>query len=447
MGCSDSKPTHQSNGNGKVKPTPANKTKDEERVNRRDMPKLDQTERRKSMAPDRKSIDAARSATPTGSDQMSAKGSPKHEPDNTSHEPDSTHGIARPPSPKSEEKSTDKSDKSLHHSDSCSRLESDSDIQDITAGSPGNATPMSLSPVAHPAMTPNSPLDTANFDEANVGYDLIDSYDYDAAFKKLMELVKKRDGRMNLVALAGVSSMHGLGGEAWARVSSASVSEVPHQVKEAAEAWLRQRHLSKRATPAFGSPAALLALTELYRMRDKDAPEDFGLQCIYLPTPHPLALLRHSTDTLATFKKERTKDMNPAKLKEMEIEKKVLLRNFDALSKPNTRIGAKAGKYLWMSFYKVLHTYNSPHPPLFSSVFGAEILEFNFYLIKTNPLLLHLTLTSGSGRICTRPGTNLPHAGTCHPLRNGECQGDAAIPSKGAGQAWWRALTGDDLTA
>eukprot|EP01061_Rhynchopus_euleeides_P006627 TRINITY_DN15674_c1_g1_i1.p1 TRINITY_DN15674_c1_g1~~TRINITY_DN15674_c1_g1_i1.p1 ORF type:complete len:603 (+),score=199.22 TRINITY_DN15674_c1_g1_i1:22-1809(+) len=382
MGCSDSKPTpQQSNANGgKKSVAPASKTKEEDRMNRRDMPDLDNAvARRKSLAPDRRTVEAGRRSPSPVPKEVKEKETPDNASAPTSQSTDKSDLKPEPLKPEPEEGEKAKAEEKLSMAskpDSRTSGNDDktngpddsfaskSDPSDAQGGSPRNVANESLkfSPRGRPddsvKFTPPTEsvkpvVPDASYDDAHAGYDLIDAYDYDGAFKKLMELVKRRDGgQLNLVALAGVSSLHGLGGDAWARVANTCSNEVTDEQKAGAEAWLRNRHLGKRLTPSCGSPASLLALVELHRMLDKEAPEDFVLQCIYLPTPHPLALLRQATDTLACLKKERTKDMDSLKLKEMEIEKKVLLRNFDSLSGPNTRVGAKAGKYLWMSYYK-----------------------------------------------------------------------------------------------
>ena len=306
-------------------------------VLRRDMKPIDPNARRKSIAPKRLSLAPDGSEAPSEGTAASASGASHATLDSQDNNQDSPHALdltsSAVPSPAA-----------------------------ASGGSAVSAPSASEQAAVNPALFQTSapvvaPSGHPEYDAAHLAFDMVDGEGYDSAFTALMNLVKTRvDGalRINLVALMGVSALHGLGGDSWARVAPASVADASDDEKMAAEVWLRTRHLAKMGTPTHGSPAALLALSELYRVLNKDPEEEnFVLQCLALKPAHPLALLRHSIDTLAALKKERGKDMDTAKLKEMEIEKRILLRNFNILSEPNTRVGAKAGKYVWMSHYKV----------------------------------------------------------------------------------------------
>eukprot|EP00659_Diplonema_papillatum_P016606 gene16606-25472_t len=192
-------------------------------------------------------------------------------------------------------------------------------------------------------------VSSETFDEAAPYYDMIDNELYDQAFRKLMELVKRRDNdKVNLVALLGVSLLYGLGGDSWARTSridNAAKAQAP-----AAENWLKQR-FARRAPDQKASVSALLALCELYHCKgDRQRELEFCSKAA--ATGAPLGQLRLASDHLSYLRRQRDKtpNMPEEQAREIERQKRNILMKFTKLSHANTRVGARAGKYLWVSY-------------------------------------------------------------------------------------------------
>ncbi|KAJ9444999.1 hypothetical protein DIPPA_05991 [Diplonema papillatum] len=181
------------------------------------------------------------------------------------------------------------------------------------------------------------------FDEAAPYYDLIENEMYDQAYRKLQDLV--RAGASNFVALLGLSSLYGLGGDNWARTTKIDGSLVAQA--SGAESWLVKRHAERHG----GSPAALLGLCELYHCRGSREKElYFASRAAHLG--HPLAQLRLASDHLSYLRKrrERNPNLSEDEANDLDKQKKEVLQKLTALSHAHTRVGARAGKYLWVSY-------------------------------------------------------------------------------------------------
>eukprot|EP01059_Diplonema_ambulator_P000027 TRINITY_DN10012_c0_g1_i1.p1 TRINITY_DN10012_c0_g1~~TRINITY_DN10012_c0_g1_i1.p1 ORF type:complete len:627 (+),score=96.55 TRINITY_DN10012_c0_g1_i1:34-1881(+) len=179
-------------------------------------------------------------------------------------------------------------------------------------------------------------------------FDQIDEEDYDSAQRNFMTLIKSRESesdKPNLVALLGLSTLHGLGGDVWIRTCSNIDTAVIPQMGEC-EKWLKA-YSEKRGDTA----APLLALCELYHARGDKKKEAEYLE-LAKQTGHPLALLRCATEHLNSLKKRRDRSplMTEDDVADMEGEKRKLLGQFLEISKHDNRVGAKAGKYLWVSY-------------------------------------------------------------------------------------------------
>ena len=186
-----------------------------------------------------------------------------------------------------------------------------------------------------------------HYDENHAIYDILDNSNIDEALRRFTSRLRSKDA----VAMFGISTMHGLGGREFLRADKTIGKTCGRNQMIAAEQWLRARD---RERPK-GSPAALLALCEMYLVNGDKEQED-ECRILAVKKGFPLAELRHTAEKLEELR--RSRDSIGAHFTETDAaafldKKKLLLQEFAELSRLSSRVGARAGKHIWKAYRKV----------------------------------------------------------------------------------------------
>eukprot|EP01062_Namystynia_karyoxenos_P083807 TRINITY_DN9725_c0_g1_i2.p1 TRINITY_DN9725_c0_g1~~TRINITY_DN9725_c0_g1_i2.p1 ORF type:complete len:667 (+),score=171.23 TRINITY_DN9725_c0_g1_i2:94-2094(+) len=185
--------------------------------------------------------------------------------------------------------------------------------------------------------------DTWNNWEAEEGFDFCDDQRYEDALRSWKRVHLQR-GVRSLLSVLGVAVLRGLGDEAWAARPQELTPE-PGQLASA-ERWLSERDSRIRgkdgSKKARGSPSALLALAEFHKMCG-DEQKAAEVRQRAAERGHPLAKLRCVLSELHGL---RAQPVDAAE------RKKAVVNTLSELAQLQDRVGAKAGLYLWPSFYK-----------------------------------------------------------------------------------------------
>eukprot|EP01060_Flectonema_neradi_P028488 TRINITY_DN3830_c0_g1_i1.p1 TRINITY_DN3830_c0_g1~~TRINITY_DN3830_c0_g1_i1.p1 ORF type:complete len:659 (+),score=113.78 TRINITY_DN3830_c0_g1_i1:39-1979(+) len=187
---------------------------------------------------------------------------------------------------------------------------------------------------------------TKHYDENHAIYDILDNSNLDEALRRFTARLTSRDA----VSMFGISTMYGLGGREFLTVDKSIKQTCGQRQMIAAEQWLRARD---RDRPQ-GSPGALLALCEMYHING-DKEQENECRQLAAKTGFPLAELRITAEKLEELR--RSRDAIGSRFTEADAaafmeKKQALLQDFAELSRLSSRVGARAGKYIWKAYRK-----------------------------------------------------------------------------------------------
>ncbi|KAJ9445757.1 hypothetical protein DIPPA_33827 [Diplonema papillatum] len=182
--------------------------------------------------------------------------------------------------------------------------------------------------------------------EVEAMFDLIDSEHYRKALRGLHHLLAKRapESADSLAIHLALGTLHGLGGDTWSR------PDLPFNHTEAELRRTESYLLALDGRKETGSPAALLAVAEMYAMMKDGGKREAHFKALAAERGHPLAVLRNTVAILVQLRKEKDYGTLPVHVYDLEKEKHV--RALAKLAEGNSRVAANAGLLTWVSFYK-----------------------------------------------------------------------------------------------